>query len=556
MTNGVGLYKPSWSRFDPNIASFLSQTLLMPKSAVSKRFVTTEKCKKCHKRCFSLHPNARFWSITENLSEPCSFALNSTLKKFFKCPTCTHSFDATLNSITGGSWCPYCANLRFCPAKKGCLLCRAKSFAIHPKAKCWSRKNTLQEQEVALNSNKKFFFDCDICLHEFMSKPTDVSAGKWCPYCYGNKRRCPPETIEECTFCWPKCFGSHIKATHWSEKNSVKACEVSIRSDQKYIFKCPKCLHEFESSPDKVVSGRWCPYCANKKSCLTEDKQDCSHCLDNSFATHSRVHCWSDQNSHKPWQVSRNCNEKFTFNCGECYHTFSASLNMINGQDTWCSFCSGRHLCPSDRVKDCLICMNRSFASHHRAQFWSPSNDKHPWEVSAHSHEKILFNCEICSKEFDRSPHDIQAGCWCPFCQYKTEALTHGWCLGWDITTIRGISFDWCKSDKTGRCYPFDIFCPGFGVIIEVDGAQHFRNVLNWGDNLEERQTRDIYKMQCALRNGLRVIRVCQEDVWKNQMDWQTRLHQSVCESKQPIIMLSDDPGIYNEHRRLATYIV
>ena len=42
-----------------------------------------------------------------------------------------------------------------------------KSFVTHEKAQYWSDKNELKPNEVSLNSNKKFWFNCNNCNHEF-----------------------------------------------------------------------------------------------------------------------------------------------------------------------------------------------------------------------------------------------------------------------------------------------------------------------------------------------------------------------------------------------------
>ena len=58
-----------------------------------------------------------------------------------------------------------------------------KKFETHPKANFWSLKNKLKPHEVALNSHKKFWFDCD-CGHEFEIKPHNiVQKNGWCPFC-------------------------------------------------------------------------------------------------------------------------------------------------------------------------------------------------------------------------------------------------------------------------------------------------------------------------------------------------------------------------------------
>lgn len=36
-----------------------------------------------------------------------------------------------------------------------------KSFASHPKAEFWNKKNKLKPEQVALKTQKKYFFDCN-----------------------------------------------------------------------------------------------------------------------------------------------------------------------------------------------------------------------------------------------------------------------------------------------------------------------------------------------------------------------------------------------------------
>ena len=52
---------------------------------------------------------------------------------------------------------------------------------------CWSDKNELKPRELAISCNKKFYFDCDKCHHEFYSALNHISNGKWCPRCRESK---------------------------------------------------------------------------------------------------------------------------------------------------------------------------------------------------------------------------------------------------------------------------------------------------------------------------------------------------------------------------------
>lgn len=88
-------------------------------------------------------------------------------------------------------------------------------FDSHPKSKYWSKRNLYKPCNVALNSHKKFWFDCE-CGHEFESSLLNINqANNWCPYCY-NRKLCG-----ECNTCFNKSFASHPRALNWSNKNKL-----------------------------------------------------------------------------------------------------------------------------------------------------------------------------------------------------------------------------------------------------------------------------------------------------------------------------------------------
>ena len=82
---------------------------------------------------------------------------------------------------------------------------------------------------------------------------------------------------------------------------------------------------------------------------------------------------------------------------------------------------------------------------------------------------------------------------------------------------------------KCGGQTHFDFlitFPDGCRVILELDGAQHFWNTLKYfsDDGCE----RDLLKESWALHQGLCVIRVLQEDVWNDRLDWQGWITRSI----------------------------
>ena len=60
-----------------------------------------------------------------------------------------------------------------------------RSFASHPKAKCWSKTKNgeVTPRDVFKSSHKKCWSDCDKCHHAFESMLANIVKGQWCPKC-------------------------------------------------------------------------------------------------------------------------------------------------------------------------------------------------------------------------------------------------------------------------------------------------------------------------------------------------------------------------------------
>ena len=202
-------------------------------------------------------------------------------------------------------------------------------FSENPKSKFWSDRNEKKPDDVALNSHKKFWFNCE-CGHTFESSLLNINKGNnWCPYCY-NRKLCG-----NCDKCNEKSFASHSKSICWSDKNEIKPNEVLKGSEKKYYFNCDKCNHELLISLKKISSqGRWCSYCSHQKLC---ENKECSMCWDNSFASIERSKNLNDKIIN-PRMLFKSTNKKFDFDCDDCNKVFICQLSDIT-KGVWCSFC-------------------------------------------------------------------------------------------------------------------------------------------------------------------------------------------------------------------------
>lgn len=209
---------------------------------------------------FASHPRATNWS-NKNSLKPRQVFRSSGNKFIFDCDICSHEFESQLNSIVKGSWCSFCANKQLC--HNNCDLCYNKSFACHPRADFWSDQNNVSTRQVFLNSNTKFWFNCDKCPHEFKSPLYSITSGFWCPFC-SNKDLCEEE---KCKLCFEKSFASSNRAKHWSPKNILQPRRVFLNSNKKFMFICEN-NHEFINILGNITNNQWCPKCKNR----TENK--------------------------------------------------------------------------------------------------------------------------------------------------------------------------------------------------------------------------------------------------------------------------------------------
>jgi very-short-patch-repair endonuclease len=484
----------------------------------SKQICNSNDCMNCYNKSFASHEKSKFWSSKNEKNPRQVFKSGTSNKYWFDCH-CGHSFNSTLGNISNKQWCPYCSN----PPKQvcssdDCIQCFNKSFASHEKSKYWSSKNEKNPRQVFKSgTSNKYWFDCD-CGHSFNSTLGDISNEQWCPYCSN-----PPKQLCDdihCIQCYNKSCASHEKSKYWSSKNEKNPRQVfKSGTSNKYWFDC-HCGHSFNSTLGNISSGSWCPYCANQKIC---NGINCMNCYNKSFASHEKCKYWSSKNEKKPRELFKSSRNTCIFDCDICMHSFERTLNDIISSGCWCPYCCipTKLLCDKH---DCEHCYNRSFASHPKAKQWSKKNEYQPRDVSKSSGKKCIFDCNKCDNEFTTSLDSISRGTWCPLCVNKTEAKLYEKLLPIYPSLLTQFKQDWCMKKSY---LPFDFCIPECKIIIELDGAQHFRQIANWSSP-EHQFENDKYKEECANQHGYSVIRLLQEDVFYDTYDWVKELCDAI----------------------------
>ena len=147
------------------------------------------------------------------------------------------------------------------------------------------------------------------------------------------------------------------------------------------------------------------------------------------------------------------------------------------------------------------------------------------------------YGCSICKKYspyyqiiIDTFPeYEWEIG---KFKNLKTEGKIHDWLNEHSEklhinNIIHKYRPEWADLKETyNTYYEFDIYIElinGVKIIIEIDGAQHYRQVSNWNTPLHN-QIRDEIKQRLAIKRHINILRVNQEDVLSDKNNWEDNL--------------------------------
>lgn len=243
--------------------------------------------------------------------------------------------------------------------------------------------------------------------------------------------------------------------------------------------------------------------------------------------------------------VFKNSGNEYIFECLSCQHEFnSAPYRLKNGLG--CPFCANQKLCFE---KDCSICYKKSFASHSKAKYWSKNNQKQPRAFLKSSGKKCLFDCDECKQEFYTRLYSITAGTWCPYCFNKTEKKLLLWLQEkYGIEKIKyQPTFSWCRYQKTKKQARYDFLLTDSNIIIELDGDQHFKDVLAWQPS-EHIRKNDIFKIEMAVKNDVKIIHILQCNVYHDLDNWKHKLVKAIDTIKQSKCIFIGNNSKYDKH--------
>ena len=302
-----------------------------------------------------------------------------------------------------------------------------------------------------------------------------------------------------------------------------------------------------------TTEEEWVHECSGKGYCpkfkCLECKEDVtSTCID-SLQQGQRIGCRCNSTHANHWRHRR----AEVVQWGE-----KRGFEVLTTEEEWINECSGENYCPKFKCFECdeevtstyittlqrgrgIGCRcNWDLLNHwrHRHAEVVAMGEERGFEVLTTEEEWVdecsggnycpKFKCLKCEEVVTSTRiNSLQqgGGIGCS-CHNKTEAKLREW-LQNKFPQAR-VTRQYPGPKLHGQTH-FDFlltFPDGFEVLIELDGPQHF-----WENHrfyTEEGCKRDLAKEEWALAKGMSVVRVLQEDVWEDRLDWQGWVSRSI----------------------------
>ena len=332
---------------------------------------------------------------------------------------------------------------------------------------------------------------------------------------------------------------------------------VDYQGNKKYVdIWCNKCADYFPQSPNSHLNGHGCDTCGQKRAsynrrlgkakwverCITMHglKYDYSLVPDDLMVTGDKVKIVCPVDDHPPFEQDAN-NHQWGSGCSRCsknfrYDTESYIAAAKKKYGDKYDYSATEYLgCDYYVVVRCiehdhefsLLAYSHLYGSGCRICGGNQPLDTESFVAKAqlvHGHkydyretvygknnkEKVSILCPLHQRPFTPKAIDHLNGSGCPLCLNKGEALVG------ELLSKAGVDFKSQHSirfDDTVRIY--DFLLPGYGLLIERDGEQHYpqawgykRPPWNTQSTYDDVKNNDELKTQLATRQGLRLARI------------------------------------------------
>ncbi|MFX1511159.1 MAG: zinc-ribbon domain-containing protein [Promethearchaeota archaeon] len=252
---------------------------------------------------------------------PENFSFKSKKKVWWQCSTCEYEWEAMIKDRTNGTGCPACGGQVVTDNNRLSIKKPQLKKEWHP-----HKNGDLTPEKVSYGSNKKVWWLCSICGHEWKTKIKDRARGRGCPKrCRINKSK-QKKTVAN--------YPLLKKEWHQELNGDFTPEKVLYGSDRKVWWLCSVCGYEWKTKIRIRTQGKNCPKrCRNSKG---ERKKTVI-----SYALLKKEWHPKKNNDLDPGKITYRSGRSVWWLCSLCGHEWKAKVsNRTNG--TGCPACALR----------------------------------------------------------------------------------------------------------------------------------------------------------------------------------------------------------------------
>lgn len=425
------------------------------------------------------------WHPTKNGNlSPDSVMPNSKTKVWWLCER-GHEFEqAVVDRKQHPKSCPICSGQR---VQQGVNDLESRYPEV---AKEWyqQRNGDIKPSDITWGSNKKFWWKCSTCGHEWQARAADRTRGNnGCPVCVN---KVLVSGINDLKTKYPEI----AKEWHPTKNGNLKPENIKYASNDKVWWICSH-GHEYKQAINlKTLRGSGCTICSSHR--VLPKFND----LAAKYPEIAKEWHPTKNGDLKPADVLSKSKQVVWWLCPHG-HDYEQAVDKRTARKQGCPYCSNH------KAWQGLNDFETKYPE--IAKEWHPTKNGNlkPSDVTYGSGKRVWWKCPI-GHEYQAIIRDKGVGqTGCPICNKRKTSSFPEQAILYYIKKIYPNALNKYK-ECFDNAMEFDVYIPELKVAIEYDGC-------NW-HKTEEQHKREVKKYKISRKNGIHLIRIKE----KNGVQW------------------------------------
>ena len=339
-----------------------------------------------------------------------------------------------------------------------------------------SKNGNIKPSDIALHSNKYFWWICSKCEHEWQTSANHrASEGTGCPKCAEKARGVSRAKAAAQKNNFATQYPALAAEWNYELNGKLSPENVSASSSKKVWWKC-SAGHNWQA-PISLRQRSGCPFCSGRYAITgVNDLATTNPQLASEWD-------WEKNGDLTPYNTKEFSSKRAWWLCA-LGHSYEAIIS--NRRNKGCQYCANRKVLPG--YND--ICTTHP----EMANEWHPTKNENitPDTVSFGMTQKYWWKCSICGGEWKTSPNSKQG---CPHCSKRNTTSFPEQAIFFYVQQV------YCDAVSRHKIFgsEMDIYIPSIQTAIEYDGV--------YFHNKESTFLRDNAKDDLCHKHHIRLIR-------------------------------------------------